>query len=195
MNKGIDKASQIIAGKKVKSAGIELSEYFMPGLGGRELSIENALETADAMNQIDPDFIRIRTLAVTKQSEIYKDYNKGEFSRTNDTDMVKELYLFIESLNGIHSIVKSDHILNLIPEVEGRLPRDKGKMLSALSWYLELSEVDKLLFRVGRRTGMLKGIKDFDIGSKRRITQICESNKIHSENVDQVIDELMNRFI
>ncbi len=195
VNKGVDKKTQIIAGQKVKAADIELSEYFMPGLGGREFSQENALETADAMNQINPDFIRIRTLAVTKESELYKDYEEGIFTRTNDTDMVKELYRFIESLNGISSTVKSDHILNLIPEVEGKLPDDKEKMLSALSWFLELSKEDQMLFKIGRRAGMLQGIQDFDSASKKRIAQICSENNIDHSNVDQIVDEMMNRFI
>lgn len=34
VKKGVDKKTHIIAGQKVKRAGIELSEYFMPGLGG-----------------------------------------------------------------------------------------------------------------------------------------------------------------
>ena len=56
VKKGVDKATQIIAGQKGKRAGVELSEYFLPGIGGKTLSIDNALETADAINQIDPDF-------------------------------------------------------------------------------------------------------------------------------------------
>ncbi|MBC8159204.1 MAG: radical SAM protein, partial [Alphaproteobacteria bacterium] len=36
VNKGTDKAAQILAGQRVKAAGIELSEYVMPGLGGME---------------------------------------------------------------------------------------------------------------------------------------------------------------
>ena len=67
VKKGATKEIHILAGQKVKRAGIELSEYFIPGLGGVEYSRENALETADALNQINPDFIRIRTLAVTEQ--------------------------------------------------------------------------------------------------------------------------------
>lgn len=195
VNKGVDKATQIIAGQKVKAANIELSEYFMPGLGGREYSKENAIETADALNQINPDFIRIRTLAVTKRSELFKDYEEGIFTRTNDTDMVRELYAFIDALSGITSTVKSDHILNLIPEVEGKIPEDKNRMLEALKWYLDLSEEDKLLFRVGRRAGILAGMGQFNESSKREIRQICSQHQIYQENADDVIDELMNRFI
>ena len=42
VKKGVDKATHIRAGIKVKSAGMELSEYVMPGLGGRALSCDHA---------------------------------------------------------------------------------------------------------------------------------------------------------
>jgi histone acetyltransferase (RNA polymerase elongator complex component) len=196
IDKGADKKTHITAGQKVKAAGIELSEYFIPGLGGREYSQENALETADALNQINPDFIRIRTLSVPRASLLYKDYEAGVFTRTNDTDVVRELLLFITELHGITSVMKSDHMLNLISDVDGRLPEDREKMLYALNWFLALPEKDKLLFRVGRRTGLLSGIEDFSNSRLRGvITQICEQNDIHSGNVESVVKKLMNSFI
>jgi hypothetical protein len=196
VEKGVDKQTHIIAGKKVKAAGIELSEYYMPGLGGREYSQENALETADALNQIDPDFIRIRTLAVQRRSPLYKDYEAGVFTRTDDTDIVNELVLFVEHLNGIGSAVRSDHILNLIPELDGKLPEDKEKMLAALRWYLALPEDDKLLYRVGRRTGYFGSIEDFSNAELRKtVKRICDENHINADNIDGIIDSLLERFI
>ncbi len=70
--KGATKEMHVKAGSKVKRAGMELSEYYMPGLGGRALSEENALETADAMNQINPDFIRLRTLAIPDRAPLFE---------------------------------------------------------------------------------------------------------------------------
>lgn len=196
VDKGVDKQTHIAAGLKVKAAGIELSEYFMPGLGGREYSKENAFETADALNQINPDFIRIRTLAVQPGSLLYKDYEAGVFTRTNDTDIVNELLWFVEQLDGISSVIKSDHILNLIPEVDGRLPEDKGAMIAALHWYLALPEKDKILFRIGRRTGLMNRIEDFSNDDLREaVTRICEQNNIHSGNLDNIIESLINQFI
>ena len=126
VRKGTTKAKQILAGQKIKKAGMELSEYYMPGLGGHEYSDLNALETADALNQINPDFIRIRTFALTEHSPLKEDYEQGVFTRTNDTKMIQELLLMIENLQGISStIINSDHTLNLLPEAEGRLPDDK----------------------------------------------------------------------
>ncbi len=122
VKKGTDQATQILAGQKVKRAGMELSEYYMPGLGGRKYSRENALETADALNQINPDFIRLRTLALPEGTTLAEQFQSGEFVKMGEVETAEELLLFLENLNGIESTVKSDHVLNLFSEVEGRLP-------------------------------------------------------------------------
>lgn len=196
VKKGVDKKTHILAGQKVKRAGIELSEYYMPGLGGQEYSEGNALDTADALNQINPDFIRIRTLALPDDILLVEDYQNGTFTRTNDAMMAKELQTMIKNLEGIDSYVKSDHILNLIEEVEGRLPQDKDKMVNALQWYLDLSREDQIIFSVGRRSGVMKSIKDFnDPHRKERVIDIMAQFNINETNADQNIDELMKRFI
>jgi radical SAM superfamily enzyme YgiQ (UPF0313 family) len=196
VDKGADKAAHIAAGVKVKEAGIELSEYYIPGLGGREYSRENALETADALNQINPDFIRIRTLSVPRRAPLYKDYEDGVFTRASDTDVVQELLLFIEALDGIISVIKSDHILNLIPEVDGKLPEDKDKMLAALRWYLALPEDGKLLYRVGRRTGLFNSISDYnDSVLRQKAQRICAQYDLQPGSADAFIHKLMNRFV
>ena len=46
MHKGVTQEEQIRSGRQVIAAGIELSEYFMPGLGGQDLSGEHAVESA-----------------------------------------------------------------------------------------------------------------------------------------------------
>jgi hypothetical protein len=118
----------ILAGLKVKDAGMELSEYYMPGLGGRPRLEVNAMETAAALNQINPDFIRLRTLAIPPNTPLYEDYAAGRFDKATDIEMAQELLLFLESLAGITSAIRSDHILNLLPEVDGQLPQDQARL-------------------------------------------------------------------
>ncbi|MBW2365447.1 MAG: radical SAM protein, partial [Deltaproteobacteria bacterium] len=108
VKKGATKEIHIKAGKKVKNAGIELSEYVMPGLGGKKLSDIHAIETADALNQINPDFIRLRTLAIPEHVPLYEEYKAGRFEKCDDKMMANEIYTFIENLDGIESVVKSD---------------------------------------------------------------------------------------
>lgn len=196
VKKGVDKETHILAGQKVKRAGIELSVYYMPGLGGNEYSTESATETADAINQINPDFIRIRTLAIPDHVELNEDYKNGLFTRTNDVTTVRELLTFVNHLRGITSYLKSDHILNLLEEVEGKFPEDKQNMIAVMEAFLALSEWEQIVFRIGRRTGVMRNLSDLKNENRRsHVKQVIARYDINRENVDSVCDDLMKKFI
>jgi radical SAM superfamily enzyme YgiQ (UPF0313 family) len=196
IKKGVDKETHIRAGQKIKMTTMELSEYYMPGLGGEEYSRKSAWETADALNQINPDYIRIRTLVVKELSQLHDDYQAGTFTRTNDVEMVQELMWMIEKLQGITSTLKSDHIINLLPEVEGTFPEDKDKMLAVLKWFLSLPASEQMIFRIGRRTGVMAHREDLanDV-RRRRVQQMIREIGITADNVDQITDALIQRYI
>ena len=196
VRKGVTKEIHIEAGQRVKRAGIQLSEYVMPGLGGKKYSEEHALETADALSQINADFIRLRTLAIPTHVALYKEYQSGGFEKLTDLMMCREILLFIEALNDITSTLKSDHILNLFQEVEGRFPDDKPSMVKILKSFLAMNPSDQILYQVGRRLGLFSEIEGLkDEAERRRVEEICATMGITPENVDAVIDDVMRRFI
>jgi hypothetical protein len=196
VKKGVDKATQILAGKKVKKAGIELSEYFMPGLGGKKLSEENARETADAINKINPDFIRLRTLALPPAAPLTALFEAGDFDKMSEVDTARELLLFLESLEGVTCTIRSDHVLNLFVEVDGVLPDDKEKMMQPIRDFLELDPNEQMLFCVGRRNHRMARFSDFNNPVLRGYSQqICNELDATVENYDGVIDSIMQRFI
>lgn len=196
VKKGVDKQTHIIAGKKVKAAGIELSEYFMPGLGGAQFSKQNALESADAINQINPDFIRIRTLAIPEQVELYKDVQSGNFIRIGDLEMVEELLLFLDNLNGIDSKVKSDHILNLFQEVEGRLPDDRERMTAPIRRFLAMQAEEQLLYMVGRRAGIFSRLEDLHDPELAGLAEKARTaHQVNLDNIEAFTAEMIKRFI
>jgi len=196
VKKGSDKATQILAGQKVKRANMELSEYVMPGLGGRELSRENALETADALNQINPDFIRIRTLALPDGTPLAEQYRAEDFYKMGDVETSQELLLFLESLEDITSTVKSDHVLNLFSEVQGTLPHDKEKMAAPIREFLQLSPQEQMIFCIGRRTHRLSKLADLNNPAKRHFAeQICADLAATPENMNAIVDSIIKRFI
>ncbi len=196
VKKGVSKETQIKAGQKAKKAGFELSEYVMPGLGGIKLSTDHALETADALNQINPDFIRLRTLAIPEKIALYDEYKAGRFEKCTDVIMAKEILLFIENLNGINSIIKSDHILNLFEDVEGTLPRDKEKILNVLRTFLDMPQKNQITYQIGRRLGIFSRLSDMQNNQKlENAEKACTSLGITSDNVDKIVDELMQRFV
>ncbi|MDP3879526.1 MAG: radical SAM protein, partial [Dehalococcoidales bacterium] len=98
MQKGVNQEQHISGGQKVVAAGISLSEYIMPGLGGKRWSQAHALDSARALSAINPDFIRLRSLIVRRNSILYDKYLAGEFEPLSEDEFVDEIALFIENL-------------------------------------------------------------------------------------------------
>ncbi len=197
VRKGVTAAQQIEGGQRVVAAGVELSEYVMPGLGGRRLSREHALETARVLNAIDPDFIRIRSLALPGGTGLREKWEQGEFERPSDEEMVHELRLFIEHLDGIHSYLASDHILNLLEEVEGRLPEDKAALLAVIDRVLSRPGEERLLFQLGRRLGLFRNLSDLgDPGMRAKALQMKEQVAAQfGGDLEQAIRTLAEHYI
>lgn len=197
IKKGVTAQEHIEAGKKVKESGISLSEYVILGLGGKGMWREHAIETAKVLNQINPDFIRVRTLKVLKTMLLYEKIEKGEFYPLKDDEIVEEERLLIEHLEGITSTFVSDHILNLLQEVEGKLPEEKEKMLKRIDRYLALPKEEKDNFRLGRRAGVYQSVEDLSKPELRnqvdRALQQIESER--PGGLEKALSDLMESFI
>ena len=85
---------------------------------------------------------------------MYEDY-EGLLTHPNDLETIQEIRLFIENLHGITSVVDSDHILNILLELKGKLPEDKDKMLGLIDYFLDLPQEQQDIFRLGRRLGLM----------------------------------------
>jgi hypothetical protein len=196
VRKGADSETHVLAGRKVKGAGIELSEYYMPGLGGRALSRQHALESAGALNRINPDFIRLRTLALPEGLELAHEQATGTFAKMGDRETAEELLLFLQSLSGITSRIRSDHILNLFEEIDGVLPADQQRMLAVIHRFLALDPEEQVLYQIGRRTGLFRRLDDrLDPSLRDQAQRYVEQWMVTPANVDQICDALMQRFI
>ena len=196
VNKGSTKSVQIEAGLKAKKAGFELSEYVIPGLGGRAHSSLHALETADALNRINPHFIRLRTLAIPPHAPLFEAQRAGRFKKCSDVMVVGEILTFIEALDGITSTLTSDHVLNLFAELEGEFPRDKNMMIDLLKAFLSLPTEEQRMYQLGRRMGVFVRLGDLDDPIRRkRVEQARGSLGVTADNIDETTDEMMIRFI
>lgn len=180
MDKGVTSRQHIGAGRLVKEAGISLCEYVLLGLGGVQWSQEHALETAGALNAINPDFIRFRSLAVTEEMPLYQKVLTGEFKVQDDEGVALGEKMFIEGLEGIQSSIISDHSLNLLEEVKGKLPEDKPAILAVIDRFLALPEREKQIFILGKRLGMYHRLADLQ--NSERHCQVEEMlNKLARE--------------
>jgi hypothetical protein len=196
VHKGCTRQMHIDGGLKAKRAGFEVSEYYMPGLGGREFSERHALESADALNQIGPHFIRLRTLAIPDGAPLADDQRAGRFEKCTEVEVARELLTFIEHLDGIGSIVKSDHILNLFQDLEGTLPQDQAAMLATLREFLEMEPERRRRYQVGKRLGILTRIRDMEDPVRMAMVEANYRRMgITAENIDAIMDELARRCI
>jgi radical SAM superfamily enzyme YgiQ (UPF0313 family) len=156
IRKGITPEDIIEAGTKVVRAGISLSEYIMPGIGGRTLSEEHAKETAHLLNIVKPDFIRVRTFALHPQSPMRKMVEEGTFIPMTDEEIVAEIRLLVTSLDEIHSYFScGDYGPNLLMQVDGYLDEKKTYMLSEIDRYLTLTPEQKKIYSLIRRSSFM----------------------------------------
>jgi radical SAM superfamily enzyme YgiQ (UPF0313 family) len=197
IRKGVTAAEHIEGGKHVVASGISLCEYVMPGLGGERWSQEHAVETARVLNEINPDFIRLRSLQVRRGTALYDRMQKGEFKPLGDEDVLREIRVFIEHLEGISSTLISDHILNLLEELEGRLPEDKEKMLATIDRYFALSDEDRMIYRLGRRRGFYRRMDDLsDPEVYDRLKAVVGRYAAQNPGqIDRDLDQIRQNFI
>ncbi|MFC1494254.1 radical SAM protein [Thermodesulfobacteriota bacterium] len=199
IKKGVTAEKQVEAGKKVLEAGMELSEYVMPGLGGQEMWKEHAIDTAKALNQINPNFIRLRSLRIPERVPLIEKVMAGEFSKQTDDMIAEEIRVFIENLENITSIVTSDHIMNLLEEVSGTLPRDKDKMLKVIDAYQSMSDDERIIYRVGRRGGAYRSTSDLESDPVTRGKIESLISEIKSQNgedgLEQAINDMVDQYI
>jgi radical SAM superfamily enzyme YgiQ (UPF0313 family) len=160
IRKGVSAAEQVEGGRKIREAAISLCEYVMPGLGGSRWSAEHARETARVINRINPDHIRLRTLQVVPGSPLADKVRDGEFQPLDEETILREIRLFFETLEGITSEVVSDHVLNLLEELEGKLPRDTKRIIGVIDRFFNLSPEERMIFRLGRRMGIYRRLDD-----------------------------------
>ena len=197
INKGYKKAQEIESGQKVKASGIELSVYYMPGVGGKNLSDENAIETADVVNIVNPDFLRIRTFIARKGSEYYDDIDSERIKECTDKEKMLELKRMIENINGADGYLYSDHIINLFDNVNGNMHTDKEKMLSVFNDFMNLDPEEQRFYQIARRMGAIGSLNHLPLLSpdqKKKISE-CLSQLDNDNDFEAFLSRLLRRYI
>ena len=197
INKGVTAQQEITAGRNIKAGGIELSVYFMPGVGGQELSQDNAEGMAHVINEVNPDFIRIRTAAVKPGTELYDDFVNGEFTLCSDDEKLMEIRTVIEKAHDIDTKLVSDHIVNLLQGVKGSLRTDRSRMLAYIDDYMAQPDENRKIYQALRRMGRLVSPKEINRISQPEIENIRRMISQTSDTYEWEIkmNELICRYI
>jgi len=197
ISKGYTKAQEIEAGQKIKASGIELSIYFMPGIGGKTLSDSNAIETADVVNKVNPDFVRIRTFVSQRGTEIYDEINLGLITECTDKEKMLELKKMIEHIDRADGVLISDHIINLFDDVSGNMSSDKSKMLSVFEAFESLRYEDQRKYQLARRMGMVRSLRNMSLLTKDQLNTVNSYlEKLDTtETFEAFLSKLLRRYV
>jgi radical SAM superfamily enzyme YgiQ (UPF0313 family) len=99
VQKGVTAAEHVTAGHKAMKAGFQLSEYWMPGLGGAERWREHALHTARVLSEIDPNYARSRPFFPLPGSPIAEEVERGELHLLSPDEYLLEIRTLVEALD------------------------------------------------------------------------------------------------
>ena len=149
IQKGTPARQQIEAGQWTMAAGIELSLYVILGIGGAAGTQAHAARTADALNRIAPDFIRLRTFVPKRHTPLLKMVESGAFEMLGPHGVLKEAAAMIRLLDA-PSRLTSDHYTNYI-SLEGRLPGCRNRLLMQIADSLQRPETDFRPFFIGNQ--------------------------------------------
>ncbi len=150
IDKGVTSEEQIIAGRKAKEAGFEFSAYVMPGLGGPTRSEQHAKNTARVLNEINPDYIRLRPFVPRPSTPLFDEYQRGELQISSPHERLRELKIMIGALT-VTSHVCFDHMMNAWRRESGGLlfkqdyegykfPEEKEMVLELIEEGLRVNE-------------------------------------------------------
>jgi radical SAM superfamily enzyme YgiQ (UPF0313 family) len=129
--KGVGSQAMIVAGQRVRTAGIFLSVTCLLGIAGAELSQEHARDTAAVLNQMQPHQIALLTLMLLPNSPLYRLASSGRFILPDQEGLFLELRTLLAGLGPHRTQFHANHASNYF-SLNGRLPRDQERMLATI---------------------------------------------------------------
>jgi radical SAM superfamily enzyme YgiQ (UPF0313 family) len=151
VKKGVTAAEHIDGGIKAMEAGFQLSEYWMPGLGGKEGWEAHARNTARVLNAINPHYIRSRPFVPSPGTPIFEEFAGGGNRTLTGEEQLEELKVMIEALEvtskvcfdhaGNYWVDRRGHLL-FTQDYEGyRFPDEKSRVLTLIEEGLEAQRI------------------------------------------------------
>ena len=122
--------------RKMDRAGIGYHFTIILGLGGKQLTIPHATETARLLNRTNPRSIWCLNLKVWPDTPLERTVKMGEFEPLSLVEMLQEEWLMVQNLNVKNYFYMDTTVLNKYT-IQGVLPEAKDAMLYGMRQLLE----------------------------------------------------------
>jgi radical SAM superfamily enzyme YgiQ (UPF0313 family) len=130
VNKGETSASTLAALDKLGAAGIKRSVMILNGLGGPELSLRHADNSARLLNAAQPEFLATLVVSFPLGEQRFRAGFPG-WRPLRQHELFVEMARFIERLTLERTLFRSDHASNWLV-LRGTLGADKERLLHQL---------------------------------------------------------------
>jgi radical SAM superfamily enzyme YgiQ (UPF0313 family) len=144
MNKGSSLADSKEQAARLHQAGIRFNGTFILGLAGKGRGEENGRATAELINEIKPQLVRMMTLSVFDDAPLAEDVQQGIFEEAGEKEILTEEKTVLENLELPELYFWANHILNSTP-VAGYVGQDREWMMQRIE--KSLAEVDDEKFK------------------------------------------------
>ncbi len=136
INKGETAQELIKAGQRIKKSGILSSVTVISGLGGTQRWQRHAVDTAKALNAMNPDYIGLLTLMVRENTPMYEQVRSGVIKLLSPLQIAEETRLLLEHMDSPGSVFRMNHASNYL-SLRGGLNDDKAAMIARLDAAIE----------------------------------------------------------
>lgn len=137
--KGVTVEENYQALKKLEDCNISYSTYIMLGLGGRDKTRENAIDTGKFLSNFNPEVITLVSLVLFKDAKLIEKVRIKEFVKLKPIEYVIEERLLLENLNMRNTIFNGTHKTNSLI-LKGKLPEQKNLLIEKIDEYLEKND-------------------------------------------------------
>lgn len=131
----------ITAGQRAQAAGLKMSVMILTGLGGQAYKTQHIIDTANALNQMQPRLLSALRVIPIPGTELYDDEQSGRFSQLTEYQALEELKDMIGLLELESTVFRANHSSNILP-MEGRFPKDKERLIDELETLLASGILD-----------------------------------------------------
>ena len=130
MHKGFGTKEIITESKRLDEVGMDYNYFYLAGIYGAHRGVIGAKKTAEVFNQVKPKIIVSSMLTIYPTSELYQEIQEENWKEETEIEKLYELRILIQQLD-IPTYFATMGASNCI-NVEGRLPKDREKMVAWL---------------------------------------------------------------
>jgi radical SAM superfamily enzyme YgiQ (UPF0313 family) len=128
--KGDDAAAHVLAAKRAKAAGIELSVITLLGIAP-DRSEAHARATGELITAMDPEFFAALTVTIVPGTPLAKLAAKDKFAVPEVPALLAELRTMVEHAHPTDAMFRTNHASNYLP-LGGRLPADRERIVALI---------------------------------------------------------------